>query len=471
MSTVYPLLLALCLVLVALFSASEAVLAASNRVRLRHLLRAQQTDDQSGASILSAELSGDAQKFIATVTIAANIPLVAASALAIWLGYQNFGPRLAFGISLGIALFTITFFQVTPRLMVSAPGALDRLWWVRPARLLVFLLRPLVGLMLLLGRLILTPSGLLEGPRPRTKPETSSEFLDLVQSANAGSKLEESKELIESIFTFGDTRLHEVMIPRPDIEGLPVQCDATTALNLFQETGLSRLPLYEESIDRVEGILHVKDVLACIARGESEFSPRQLLRQPLYLPETQKIDEALATMRSKRTHLAIVIDEFGGTAGLLTVEDILEELVGEIADEHDGREEESLLILDETTALADARLHTDDLKDRWGLELPVGEFDTVGGVMIEHLGRALGVGDTVEIPGAVLTVLSLRGRRPRRIKIVRLAPGGAETAAEPESGSNRPARTGGATGSNPGHKFSGGSGENAGAVREPRGDL
>lgn len=423
MISFYPVVLVLCLLLVALFAASEAVLAASNRVRLRHLLRAQQGEEGSGAGILSAELSGDAQKFIATVTIAANIPLVAASALALWLSYHHYGPRMAFAISLGIAFFTIAFFQITPRLLVSAPGALERLWWVRPARLLVFLLRPLVVMMLALGRLILTPTGLLEGPRPRSAAETSPEFLDLVQSADAGSNLEESKELIESIFTFGDTRLHEIMIPRPDIEGLPVNCDAGTAMNLFEETGLSRLPLYEGSIDQVAGILHVKDVLACISRGEKNFLPAGLLRQPLYLPESQKIDDALATMRAQRTHLAIVIDEFGGTAGLLTVEDILEELVGEIADEHDRREEDSLLILDEKTALADARLHTDDLADRWDVELPSGEFDTVGGVMIERLGRALSVGDTLELPDAVLTLLSMRGRRPRRIKIVRKVAG------------------------------------------------
>ena len=293
---------------------------------------------------------------------------------------------------------------------------MDKLWWVRPARLIVAILRPPVAVLLFLGRILLSPLGLMNEARPQTAAESGGEIRDLVQSADA---LEESKELIESIFTFGDTRVREVMIPRPDIVGLPLECDAAASIKVFQDTGLSRVPLYEGSIDRVAGILHVKDVLACLGRSEWDFSPRDLLRQPLFLPESQKIDDALAAMRAQKTHLAIIMDEFGGTAGLLTVEDILEELVGEIADEHDVREEDPFVALDEKTAIVDARLHMDDLEEQWGLKLPAGEFDTVGGLMIERLGRELRAGDRLELPEATLTLQSLRGRRPRRILIVR----------------------------------------------------
>ena len=170
------------------------------------------------------------------------------------------------------------------------------------------------------------------------------------------------------------------------------------------------------------GILHVKDVLRQLGEGRFDFSPRDLAREPLYLPESQKIGDALTRMRAAKNHLALVMDEFGGTAGLLPVEDVLEELVGEIADEHDRRDEESLVILDDFTAIADARLHTDDLRGRWGVALPVEEFDTVGGFVIERLGREARLNDHVEAPGATLSVYSLRGRRPRKIKIVKHAP-------------------------------------------------
>ena len=414
MSQFYPLILFFCLLLVALFAASEAALAATNRVRLRHLLRSQ--SDEVGAT--GTDLSGDAQNFIATVTIAANIPLLVAACLALGLALDRHAPNVAIAISVGIALVTVALFQVTPRLLVSAPGALEKLWWLRPARGLVALLRPLVSVLLWVGRLVLAPLGLLDAA-PKTDAATSDEEIrDLVEAAGAKGALSESRELIESIFTFGDTRVHEVMIPRPDIIALPLEASAAQVVSILEETGASRLPLYENSIDRVVGILHVKDVLAQLGNGRRDFDPRDLLREPLYLPESQKIEAALAQMRAQKTHLAIVIDEFGGTAGLLTVEDILEELVGEIADEHDRRDE-SLAILDENTALVDTRLHAADLEAAWGLSLPIAEFDTVGGFMIEKLGRELKVGDQVEIPDAKLTVYSTRGRRPHKIHIVR----------------------------------------------------
>jgi len=420
--------LILCLLLIALLAASEAALAATNRVRLRHLLQAGAAPDENNAAqILSSELSGDVQQFIATVTIAANVPLLGAAALTTWLAVRSYGAAggLACGVACAlVAILVVPLFQIAPRLLVSQPGALDRLWWVRPARLLVTLMRPPVRLLLVAGTLLLRPLGLLPAHRTLTEDESglsnAEEIRDLVESAQASGAIEEGgKELIESIFDFGDTRVREVMIPRPDILSLPVGSSSDEIMDALQDSGFSRVPLHEGTVDRIAGVLHAKDVLGALARDEWHFEPRDLMRSAIYVPESQKIDEALASMRAARMHLAIVMDEYGGTAGLLTVEDILEELVGEIADEHDRREEEPLQIMDENNAIVDARLHTDDLSDDWNLSLPTGAFDTVGGFMIEQLGRALVVGDRLEVPGAVLTVLSVRGRRPRTIQILR----------------------------------------------------
>lgn len=478
MFTLGYLALLACLFLVALLAASEAALAATNRVRLRHLLRAQaaQTtlEEQGAAQLLSSELSGDAQRFLATVTVAANMPLLAGAAFTVWLARERYGAGAAAVAACAVvALGTVALFQITPRLMVSQPGALDRLWWVRPARLMVALLRPPVALLMALGTALLRPLGLLPASRglparpararhaaahgsgghgngadtARTRDDATreeervgneprlagslgdglaaaSEIRDLVESAQASGAIEESgKQLIESIFTFGDTRVREVMIPRPDILALPLDSSAERVLDALQESGFSRLPLHEGTVDHIAGMLHAKDVLAALGRGERNFSARGLMRPALYLPESQKIDDALQAMRAARTHLAIAIDEYGGTAGLLTVEDILEELVGDIADEHDRHAEEPLQVLDENTALVEAALHTEDLEDEWPLpwklSLPTGEFDSVGGFLLEQLGRALVVGDRVEVPGATLTVHSVRERRPHRILIAR----------------------------------------------------
>ena len=233
----------------------------------------------------------------------------------------------------------------------------------------------------------------------------------------------DERRLLQSIVDFGDTLAREVMTPRPDIVALPVGCSAAALLDCLQDSGHSRIPLYKDNVDHVVGVAHARDVLARLGHLEVHFSPRDLMRTPLFVPGTQKIDEALATMRAGHTHLAIVVDEFGGTAGLLTVEDILEELVGEIADEHDRRVEEPFDLLDENNALADARLRTEDLAQHWNLELPSGEFDSIGGFVIERLGRAPVGGDKIEIvleeETVTLTVHTLRGSRAHKILIHR----------------------------------------------------
>lgn len=433
---IFYLALAACLMLVVLLAASEAALAATNRVRLRHLLQAQASpEDQDAAQMLSSELSGDAQRFIATVTIAANVPLLGASALCAYLARRHFDLGTSILVGALAAIIVIAGLQIAPRFVVSQPGALDRLWWVRPARLLVALLRPPVSLLLSLGTLLLRPLGLLPRIRaPRSNRAGQAEedddlerngaaaIRDLVESAQASGVIEESgKALIESIFTFGDTRVREVMIPRPDILALPIEASASDVLTLMEESGFSRVPLHEGTTDRIAGVLHVKDVLGALSRHEYSWRAHELMRPALFVPESQKIDDALASMRRTRTHIAIVMDEYGGTAGLLTVEDILEELVGEIADEHDRKADNPLHIIDDRTALVEATLHTDDLEDEWDLALPTGEFDTVGGFMIEQLGRALLVGDRVEAPDAVLIVQSVRARRPQKILVTRKA--------------------------------------------------
>lgn len=422
--------LAACFLLVALLAASEAALAATNRVRLRHLLRAVRPEGDGAheaVTALSSDLSHDAQRFLATVTIAANIPLMLAATLVTILARDRWDSTPTSSLVIGgVALLTIPFFQVTPRLLVSQRGSLERLWWVRPARLLVAALRPFVSVLLWLGATVLRPLGLDGSPR-RGAEANEEEIRDLVEAAQTSGVLkDEGKELIESIFTFGDTRAREVMIPRPDILALPIDVPTERVLDALENSGYSRLPVYEGDIDTIVGVLHAKDVLGALGRGETNFEVPTLMREPLYLPQSQPLDEVFAAMRAARSHLAVIIDEYGGTAGLLTVEDVLEELVGEIADEHDHRDE-TLQELDENSVIADALLHSEDLEERWGLALPTGEFDTVGGFMIEQLGRALVIGDRVETADAVLVVQSIRARRPRKILIRKKPRTGNET--------------------------------------------
>ena len=272
MFTLCYIALLVCLLLVALFAASEAALAATNRVRLRQLMRSQaQTGDDEKNSVdknLAASLSDDEQRYLATVTIAANVPLVIAAALCVWLARDSVLETTQIAIACAIiALIVVPIFQIVPRLLAARPGALTKLWWVRPARVLVSLLRPFVSFFLGVGTLILRPLGLLPVAVPSKSGdsesglENASEIRDLVESAQSSGALQDNHELIESIFSFGDTRVHEVMIPRPDIIALEVNSTLDKALDTLQNSGLSRLPVFEENIDHVLGVLHAKDLL------------------------------------------------------------------------------------------------------------------------------------------------------------------------------------------------------------------
>ncbi|HVF84866.1 MAG TPA: hemolysin family protein [Abditibacteriaceae bacterium] len=435
--------LIVCLLMVALLSASEGVLLATNRVRLQQWLQMHAGTTAIGAGATDsdemlglASLPDEAQRFIATVTIAASVPFLAASSLCAHLMLRRYGATLpSFAACLGLGLAAIVLFQMVPRLLVAASSHAESsryAWWFAPSRAMVWLLRPPVALLMMMGAMLLRPLGVLKTPVRRRETtsrsddeedERAEEIRDLVESAHDAGALEDGgRELLESIFTFGDTRVHEIMVPRPDIFALPLDASPNRVLDALRDSGFSRVPVYEGDVDHIVGVLHVKDILRRWALGERDFVLNDVMRPALYIPETQKIDEAMTRMQRTRTHLALVMDEFGGTAGLLTVEDILEELVGEIADEHDKREPHPLQILDEHTAIADALLHTEDLEEMWGLALPSGEFDSVGGFMIEQLGRAPLAGDRIETANATLTIQSVRGRRPHKIFIVRKQP-------------------------------------------------
>lgn len=424
-------IISLCIIfglfLIAMFAASEGTLAATNRVRLRHIIRQNADEEKSEAQYLSVELSSDDQRFIAGVTIAANIPLFVTAALASWLLAQYYEPNWSL-ILIGLlpALLVTALFQVTPRLLLARRMESETMWWLKPARWIVSLLKPLVYVMQEIASLPLRPFG----PPNQIKTGVAKEEDDDVQTAELRDLMESAKEsgvigdhggqLIQSIFDFGDTRIQEIMVPRTDIKALSVNSTWQETAELLEQTGNSRVPLYEESLDHIVGIIHVKDVLRML-QEKSPAPLQDVMRAPTFLPETLMIDQALASMRASRDHLIIAIDEFGGTAGLLTIEDIVEELVGEIADEHDLPAEVLFSPLNPTVAIIDGKLHVEELEELWQLELPEGDYDTVGGLVMDQLGRPPQTGDKVETPNAALIVLSMMGHRPHKLKVIRRA--------------------------------------------------
>ncbi|MFN8568304.1 MAG: hemolysin family protein [Kouleothrix sp.] len=229
--------------------------------------------------------------------------------------------------------------------------------------------------------------------------------------------------MIEGIFSFGDTIVREVMVPRVDIVALGEDAALDAALDLLIAHGHSRLPVYHETIDQIVGVLYAKDLLPWLRVSQRESAPRGdllrsgLLRPPYFVPETMKVDALLKDLQARKVHLAIVVDEYGGTAGVVTIEDLLEEIVGEIQDEYDA-EEPSVRFVAEGELVTDARVLLDDLNDLTGLHLDSAEADRIGGLVYERLGRVPKVGDEVQLAdGVLITVQSVEGLRPRQLRL------------------------------------------------------
>jgi CBS domain containing-hemolysin-like protein len=228
----------------------------------------------------------------------------------------------------------------------------------------------------------------------------------------------EERELISSIIEFGDTIVREVMVPRTDMVTLSATASTDDAVDLVLEAGRSRIPLTGENIDDIVGLLYARDLLTLYDQAAPPRPARDLAHEAYYVPETKAISELLREMQAKQKHLAIVVDEFGGTAGVVTIEDLIEEIVGEIVDEYDD-EEPMVVPLDSGEYLVDARLDVDDLANTLDIRFPDEEWDTVGGLVLGLAGRVPDVGESFEYNNVMLTAEEVQGRRVARVRVAR----------------------------------------------------
>jgi CBS domain containing-hemolysin-like protein len=243
---------------------------------------------------------------------------------------------------------------------------------------------------------------------------TFQERMELVGYGNGGVDTDE-QNLVSSVFEFGDTRVREVMVPRIDMVAVNVHMNPSDAISVIVEAGHSRIPVFDESIDKIVGVIHTKDLLEKMVT-EEEFSLSSLRRDAYFVPESKMIDELLSEFKRRKIHLAIVVDEYGGTAGLVTLEDVLEELVGDIQDEFDS-EEELIKRIDDDTALCDSRVRLDDINEELGLNLPVGAADTLGGFLYETIGRVPRVGEVLTRSGIEFKIHSVVRQRIGKVHI------------------------------------------------------
>ena len=319
-----------------------------------------------------------------------------------------------------LSLIAVLFGLFVPRALAARHAQGTLLWLAFPLELITWLTRPIVTILFRATQVIVRPFG---GTAPQPGVVTEDQIRALIETGQAQGVLErKEQEMISSIFEMGEKTVAEVMVPRTDIVGLDVVTSPQELLDRITTVGHSRIPVYQDSTDNVIGILYVKDVFRRIARGDRQLELRQFLRPAMFVPETKKVDELLRQMQKDKVHIAIVVDEYGGTAGLVTIEDLVEEIVGEIRDEYDV-EHELVLPVSETEALMDARVPFEEVRETFALEVaPTEAYDTLGGFVTAQLGRFPRQGESFEAAGARFVVETIEGKRIRRVRVTRLQP-------------------------------------------------
>jgi CBS domain containing-hemolysin-like protein len=401
-----PLAAALLFVLLAGTVASlEVALSRVSRVRVEELVR----EHRRGAPRLQQVLVDPPRALNLLLLLRMLLELSAVGIVVAWsIDRLDGAPAVALPV-LVMTVVLYVFVGVGPRTIGRQQSERVALLGAAPVRLLTRLLGPVPSVLILVGNAVTPGKGFREGPFA-----SEAELRDLVELAQERGVVERrERDMINSVFELGDTLVREVMVPRTDVVTIESGKSVRQAMNLLLRSGFSRVPVVGENADDVLGVAYLKD-LARRERSEGggQLRVEEVMREPVFVPDSKPVDELLREMQSQLAHVAIVVDEYGGTAGLVTIEDVLEEIVGEIQDEHD-RETPPVEEVDDATRRVTARLPVDDLEELYGVELPKEDVETVGGLLASALGRVPIPGATATVNGLVLVAESANGRRNR----------------------------------------------------------
>jgi putative hemolysin len=416
------------------FAASEIALITVKRHRLHQLV-----SEGNRAAHIAERLTNDPSRFLATIQIAITFLGFLASAVGAFAlsgalaglirlipldPLKNAADGISFVlITLLIALASIIIGELVPKTLALTFAERFALVVARPIGWLDILLRPVVWLVSTVSNALVRMLG--GKNRPQAGYLSTEELKMLVETGSETGGIEEDeKEMIHGVIELAETKVHEVMVPRIGIRAIDVNDPITEVLDMIVRAGHSRIPVYEENLDNIIGILYAKDLLPYLNRNgriATEIDIRKLARPPVYVPETKAVDELLHEMQVTKRHIAIVVDEYGGTAGLITLEDVVEEIVGEIQDEYDTEESlvEALANDGEVSFRLDGRVSMDDLRDLFDLSDEEEEdeeaYDTVGGFIVHRVGRIPLPGATVKFRDVMLTVDAAEPRRVAKV--------------------------------------------------------
>jgi len=396
------------LLLAAIFSAAEIGILSTNRFRVHQLAE----DGSPRARLLERLLEHPSRMLTVILILITAINYANESAVTFWL--HNIHGQSEWVPFFGLLVLVLIFAEVTPISYAAANPETISIGLAPLIDLSTRMLQPVVTVFAAFSTLVVR----LLGGEPRPRPlVTGEEVMTIVEMETERGVLEqEERELIHSIFEFSDTVVREIMRPRIDIAAVDDAAPIREAIDLLIDRRYSRLPVFQGSLDHIIGLVNAKDLLPYQIRGELDIPVRSVMRTVIFVPETKHISELLREMRESKQTLAIVLDEYGGTAGLVTVEDLLEEIVGEIYDEYDVVQA-AIEWLDPRTVIVDGQLPIEEVEDLIDHELPHGEYDTIGGFLYSRFGDVPARGESFIVDDIQFTAERLDGHRITKVRV------------------------------------------------------
>ena len=405
------ILLIFLLMMSAFFSASETALMSLSKIRLRHMLE----EEVKGAERVSGLLKSPGH-MLGAILVGNNIVNIAGSALATSIAIAIFGPVQGIGIATGVmTLLVLIFGEITPKSIAAERSEQIALKVAAPISLLVMLLTPILSAIMFITGLLIRAMG---GSPDKDKPFiTEEELKTMVTVSHEEGVLEgEEKKMIYNVFEFGDSRAGDVMTPRTDMVMIEKNTAYDEIVEIFRSERFSRIPVYDETPDNIIGLLNVKDLIF-YSPAETTFRMEDFIREPYFTYEFKMTTELFSEMRSKHVAIAIVLDEYGGTAGMVTMEDLVEEIVGDIQDEYDEHEI-SIEVIHEDEYIVDGATRVEEVNEMLGLNIETEDFDSIGGFIMGEFGRLPEVGERIDHGNVEFVVESVEKNRIEKLRIL-----------------------------------------------------
>lgn len=415
------IIIVVCLVAIAILSSSEVAFIAANRIKLKHL--AEQGNKKAGTVLKIRE---EHDRLFSAVILSGNLFTVLATSVGTVLSLELFGPDRAdtgiFVSTVMMTLLTVVFGELAPKTFAVNHAERIALMMARPIKLYIKIISPLVFIFNHLSNMLIRLTGGKVGSTPQFL--TEEEMKSMISIGEEEGAIEkEEKKMLHNVFEFGDKSVSEAMVPRTEVAAIPEDAVVADVLDLVNEKGYSRYPVIRENVDNIIGMLYVKDILRKMAK--EEVTPQTkitgLVRDAYYIPESKMVTSLLDDMQKNKFQIAVVIDEYGGTAGIITLEDMIEEIVGGLQDEFEAIEaEKEVEIVDESTFVVSGSTSIDEINSLVGLQLDSEEFNTIGGFLFGLFGHLPKVGEQVKFRNVRLLILEMDGKKIEKIKITKI---------------------------------------------------